>query len=143
MNRKIRKNYYFSIEGETEKWYFKWLENQINNNDNASFKVNFTVYVQKEPARAIKRITSVDKIEIVHVFDFEEPQNEEAFKNTLSSMKKAAGIKRVKKYYLGYSNYSFDLWIILHKSNMRIKRTHRSDYLSDINRNFNTHFESM
>lgn len=97
MNRKIRKNYYFSVEGETEKWYFKWLENQINNNDNASLKVNFTVYVQKEPARAIKRITSVDKIEIVHVFDFEEPQNEEAFKNTLSSMKKAAGIKRVKK----------------------------------------------
>ena len=45
MNRKIRKNYYFSVEGETEKWYFKWLENQINNNDNASFKVNFTVYV--------------------------------------------------------------------------------------------------
>ena len=119
MNRKIRKNYYFSVEGETEKWYFKWLENQINNNDNASFKVNFTVYVQKEPARAIKRITSVDKIEIVHVFDFEEPQNEEAFKNTLSSMKKAAGIKRVKKYYLGYSNYSFDLWIILHKSNTK------------------------
>lgn len=143
MNRKIRKNYYFSVEGETEKWYFKWLENQINNNDNALFKVNFTVYVQKEPARAIKRITSVDKIEIVHVFDFEEPQNEEAFKNTLSSMKKAAGIKRVKKYYLGYSNYSFDLWIILHKSNTRIKRNHRSDYLADINRCFNTHFESM
>ena len=40
-------------------------------------------------------------------------------KNTLSSMKKAAGIKRVKKYYLGYSNYSFDLWIILHKSNTK------------------------
>lgn len=58
-------------------------------------------------------------------------------------MKKATKMKKVRKYSLGYSNYSFDLWIILHKSNMRIKRTHRSDYLSDINRNFNTHFESM
>lgn len=143
MNRKIRKNYYFSVEGETEKWYLKWLESQINNNDNALFKVNFTVYIQKDPVAAIKRITSVDNIEVVHVFDFEEPQNEEAFKNTLSSMKKAARMKKVRKYNLGYSNYSFDLWIILHKSNMRIKRTHRSDYLSDINRNFNTHFESM
>lgn len=143
MNRKLRKNYYFSVEGETEKWYLKWLENQINNNDNALFKVNFTVYIQKDPVAAIKRITSVDNIEVVHVFDFEEPQNEEAFKNTLSSMKKAARMKKVRKYNLGYSNYSFDLWIILHKSNMRIKRTHRSDYLSDINRNFNTHFESM
>ena len=143
MNRKLRKNYYFSVEGETEKWYLKWLENQINSKDNASFKVNFTVYVQKEPARAAKRITSVDNIEIVHVFDFEEPQNEEAFKKTLSSMKKAAKMKKVKKYNLGYSNYSFDLWIILHKSNTGIKRNHRSDYLSDINRCFNTHFESM
>ena len=143
MNRKLRKNYYFSVEGETEKWYLKWLENQINSKDNASFKVNFTVYVQKEPARAAKRITSVDNIEVVHVFDFEEPQNEEAFKKTLSSMKKAAKMKKVKKYNLGYSNYSFDLWIILHKSNTGIKRNHRSDYLSDINRCFNTHFESM
>lgn len=143
MNRKLRKNYYFSVEGETEKWYLKWLENQINNNENSLFKVNFTVYVQKNPITAIKRITSVDNIEIVHVFDFEEPQNEEAFKNTLSSMKKATKMKKVRKYSLGYSNYSFDLWIILHKSNMRIKRTHRSDYLSDINRNFNNHFESM
>ena len=58
-------------------------------------------------------------------------------------MKKAARMKKVRKYNLVYINYSFDLWIILHKSNMRIKRTHRSDYLSDINRNFNTHFESM
>lgn len=47
MNRKLRKNYYFSVEGETEKWYLKWLENQINNNENSLFKVNFTVYVQK------------------------------------------------------------------------------------------------
>ena len=143
MNRKLRKNYYFSVEGETEKWYLKWLENQINNNDNASFKVNFNIYVQKDPVKAAKRITSLDNIEIVHVFDFEEPQNEEAFKITLSSMKNAAKMKKVKKYNLGYSNYSFDLWIILHKSNMRIIRNHRSDYLSDINRNFNTHFESM
>ena len=62
MNRKIRKNYYFSVEGETEKWYLKWLESQINNNDNALFKVNFTVYIQKDPVAAIKRITSVDNI---------------------------------------------------------------------------------
>ena len=44
---KTNKNYYFSVEGETEKWYLKWLENQINNNENSLFKVNFTVYVQK------------------------------------------------------------------------------------------------
>ena len=62
MNRKLRKNYYFSVEGETEKWYLKWLENQINNNDNASFKVNFKVYVQKDPVKAAKRITSLDNI---------------------------------------------------------------------------------
>ena len=28
--RKETKKYYFSVEGETEKWYLEWLENTIN-----------------------------------------------------------------------------------------------------------------
>ena len=30
MSRKECRKYYFSVEGETEKWYLKWLESQIN-----------------------------------------------------------------------------------------------------------------
>ena len=66
-----------------------------------------------------------------------------AFKNTLSAMKSASKIKKKVKYSLGYSNYAFDLWIILHKSFAKGRKNHRSNYLSDINRCYNTQFGSM
>ena len=28
--RKETKKYYFTVEGETEKWYFEWLQRTIN-----------------------------------------------------------------------------------------------------------------
>lgn len=31
MGRKVTKTYYFSVEGETEKIYLKWLEKTLNN----------------------------------------------------------------------------------------------------------------
>ena len=40
INRKITKKYYFSVEGETEQWYLKWLQNTINSSDKASCKVS-------------------------------------------------------------------------------------------------------
>lgn len=33
--------YYFTVEGETEKWYFDWLQKTINETDTTRFKVNF------------------------------------------------------------------------------------------------------
>lgn len=33
-------NYYISCEGETEKWYFEWLQTQINNDSRTKNKVN-------------------------------------------------------------------------------------------------------
>lgn len=143
MNRKLHKNYYFSEKEKQKNGISNGLKTKLIITRIHCLRWILLSMFKKNPITAIKRITSVDNVEIVHVFDFEEPQNEEAFKNTLSSMKKAAKMKKVKKYNLGYSNYSFDLWIILHKSNTGIKRNHRSDYLSDINRCFNTHFESM
>lgn len=32
--RKQTKKYYFSVEGETEKWYLEWLQKQINDSAN-------------------------------------------------------------------------------------------------------------
>lgn len=143
MSRKECRKYYFSVEGQTEKWYLEWLEGQINRNENAKYNVKLTVEITKNPLKMVKKTTILGDLEIVHVFDFEESQNEIAFKNTLSAMKNAAKMKKKVKYSLGYSNYTFDLWIILHKSCMMGRKSHRSNYLSDINRCYNTQFESM
>ena len=41
--RKKTQTYYFSVEGQTEYWYLKWIEEQINASDNAKFKVSIKV----------------------------------------------------------------------------------------------------
>ena len=64
----------------------------------------------------VKEQTILGDLQIIHVFDFEESQNESAFKETLSAMKKATKMKKNIKYSLGYSNYTFELWIVLHKA---------------------------
>ena len=45
--RKRKIQYYFSVEGETEKWYLEWLQRQINSTDNAAYGVVFNVKVEK------------------------------------------------------------------------------------------------
>lgn len=38
--RKPTNKYYFSVEGETEQWYLKWLQDTINNTEKAACKEN-------------------------------------------------------------------------------------------------------
>lgn len=114
MIRKEIKKYYFSVEGETEKWYLKWLEDKINEIEKSSYKVKFDIKVQKNPKKRAKQLSVIGKLNIFHMMDFEELNNEKSFQDTLTKMKEAEKIKSIK-YILGYSNYTFDLWIILHK----------------------------
>lgn len=39
MKRKTTNKYFFSVEGQTEKWYLERLENLINNNNNSKYNV--------------------------------------------------------------------------------------------------------
>ena len=72
MFKKECRIYYFSVEGETEKWYLEWLQGQINSNENARYNVKFILKVEKNPKKMIKKINVLSDIEILHVFDFEE-----------------------------------------------------------------------
>ena len=143
MFKKECRIYYFSVEGETEKWYLEWLQGQINSNENARYNVKFILKVEKNPKKMIKKINILSDIEILHVFDFEELQNEMSFQRTLSVMKEASKLKKKVKYVLGYCNYTFDLWIILHKKCAMENRSHRRNHLNDINRCYSKSFESM
>ena len=58
--RKLTKKYYFSVEGETEKWYLDWLQDLINNSD-ASCKVSFNSKVEKDPVKYVKGTMKVMK----------------------------------------------------------------------------------
>ena len=47
------------------------------------------------------------------------------------------------KYLLGYSNFTFELWIILHKAECNGVLAHRRQYLVPLNRAYNENFENL
>lgn len=141
---KKSKKYYFSVEGETEQWYLKWLENKINTDNRATSKVSFKCDIQKDPLKFAKKLTVLGKTEVVHLSDYEsdEPIHVTEFHRTMDQMKKASSEKQLK-YKFGYTNLTFDLWIVLHKINCNGSKVHRKHYITDINKAYNETFENM
>lgn len=142
---KRTKKFHFSVEGETEQWYLKWLQNLINGIPESNFKVSFDCPVQRNPLKRAKSIVVTGKTDIYHIFDYEsdEDQHVKEFKNTLDNMRKACKLGKQINYKLGYSNLTFDLWIVLHKLSCNNVLTHRKFYLKQINAGYNENFESM
>lgn len=58
-------------------------------------------------------------------------------------MIKAEKIGKKVKYDLGYSNLTFELWIILHKLDCNSSKTNCNHYLSELNKAYNENFEDL
>lgn len=142
---KKTKKYYFSVEGETEKYYLEWLQNTINNIPERKYNVKLDLKIEKDPLSRAKGITILEKTEIIHIFDkeSEEPIHQDQFYKTLKRMKEAQNLGRQIKYQLGYSNFTFELWIILHKIDFNTPLNHRSQYFSFINRAYEEQFSNL
>lgn len=145
MKRKISNQYYITVEGETEKIYLDKLKMLINDSGINSKKVKFKVKVEKSPKKAIKKITSLDSNRIYHVIDVEKPDQEgtEVFHKIIDELESANKYKKNTKYELLYTNISFELWIILHKSSCNGCKNNQSQYLTELNRSFHMNFESL
>lgn len=143
--RKPTNKYYFSVEGETEQWYLKWLQDLINNTEESVCKVSIDCPVKKNPLKHAKSLTVTKKVEIYHFFDYEsdEPIHVQGFQDTMNNMKKAEQLGKQIKYKSGYSNFTFDLWIILHMADCNTSYSHRKQYITPINKAFGEKFENM
>jgi hypothetical protein len=141
---KERNLYFFSVGGETEYWYLKWLENIINKNENSTHKVSIKCEVQSDPVKYIKKLTVFDKTVVYHLADYESDESihVQQFYTTMDRMKQASSQKQVI-YKFGYSNLTFDLWIILHMANCNVRMYHRDNYIKHLNRAYSESFESM
>ncbi len=143
--RKPNKKYYFSVEGETEHWYLKWLQDLINETEEAAYKISIDCPVRKNPLKHAKSLTVTRKIEVYHFFDYESDEgiHEQSFKNAMDNMKKAQNLGKQIVYRSGYSNFTFDLWIILHRLDCNSSYAHRKQYITAINRAYNEKFQDM
>jgi hypothetical protein len=142
---KSTKKYYFTVEGETEQWYLKWLQDRINERKETSYKVSFDCQVQKNPLKRAKSLIVTGKTEVWHLSDYEsdDPVHTKQFTETMNNMKAVKNIGKQIVYKFGYTNLTFDLWIILHKTDCNASYAHRNNYLSLLNRAYNEHFENM
>jgi hypothetical protein len=142
--RKETNKYYLSVEGETELWYFEWLQNTINTSNTSHYMVKFDCQ-KKDPMKLARGLVLLGKTEITHVVDreSEEDIHMRQFETILTRMKEAENIGKSIKYHLGYSNFAFELWIILHKTECAGAFTHRKQYISPLNRAFGEHFENL
>ena len=144
MERKLTKKYHFSVEGETEKWYLDWLKDNINQCDRSRYKVVMDCKVEKDPYKRAKKMVITSKTEIWHLSDYESNDrfHVQQFHHTIDHLKKASHIKNIT-YKFGYSNFTFDLWIILHMTNCNASFSHRKQYITPINRAFGEKFQNM
>lgn len=144
--RKIIQKYTFTVEGETEKWYLEWLEAQVNAAPENRYHVSITSKVMPNPLKFAKTVNPIAVPTAVHLCDYESNEEEHVtnFEGVLDALKKSNSlIGRSFRYTLGYSNFSFELWIILHKMNCNGIIADRSQYLKYINRIFETKFQSL
>lgn len=88
-NRKPTMKYHFSVEGETEQWYLKWLQDVINTTDATACKVSIDCPINKNPLKRANSMTVTGKTEIYHFFDYESSEDihVKQFYETLDNMK--------------------------------------------------------
>lgn len=143
--RKETRKYYFSVEGETEKWYFDWLQDTINSISESKYNVKLIAEIQQDPVKYVKKMTIINKTDVVHIFDREGVKSSDTtkFLNTLDKMKKAEKLGKNIKYISAYSNLSFDLWIILHKKDCNASKYDCGQYLPIINKVYDEKFENL
>lgn len=91
ITRKQKKMYYFTVEGQTEKWYLEWLRDKINNSEESLYCVVFDISIDTKPLQRAKKLSVTSRTEIWYLFDFEgdTPQYIQRFNNVLNEMSQA------------------------------------------------------
>lgn len=143
--KKICNQYFFSVEGHTEELYLKHLQNLINNNEELTYRVKFDIKVCKSVSSRAKRIVAPYKVNCFHICDYESNSKEhkKIFQEVLEEINDVSKINKNLNYKLGYSNYSFELWIVNHKLQCLYPKSNRKQYLEEINKGYNKNFMSL
>lgn len=142
---KEEKLYYFSVEGKTEQEYLKWLEKEINKHPEAKYFVKFNIQITNFPTKREKTIPSKENTDVFHFCDIEslDDYHLKFFHQVIDNLVKATKSKKINNYYLGYSNQTFDLWLVLHQMDAFAPNLHRKNYINFINKAFKTNYRGM
>lgn len=138
--------YFLSCEGETEFWYFEWLKKQINNDPRTKHKVDFR-YRKLMPSAFAKSNAGTFTKDMLNgsifcrIQDIEDYNDEhiKTFQLLLKSTKEAKQRYKKISFTIGYSNFTFEVWILAHKSKVKAIGD-RAYYYQEINSAYKTSF---
>lgn len=128
-----------TYEGETERWYFEWLQHLINKTDGRCLNVEFDFSKTLSPDSYAKRVSALfDGQKWYHLIDRESASDSDTarFRNSIESLKRVRSIKSCFSPILGYSNSSFELWMLLHIMDYRRSTSCAEDYWKDLKKGF-------
>ena len=142
--RKFNKVYHFSVEGQCEQLYLRHLQDLINGSESAYNKVRLNAKVST-PVKYVKSITVLDRTEIHHMHDVEseDADSKQSFNNMIEDLNKAKRLGKKITYHLCYSNLSFEVWLLWHKTDFFKNYMYPKEYLSDINKAYGMNFTSF
>ena len=109
------------------------------------YKVKIKADVQPDPVSYGKKLTVQSKNTVWHLSDIEGSSRKQiqSVESTFSRLKDVKKLGKAIIYKWGYSNLSFDLWMILHKRSCNAELANVDGYLRHINSAFSASFESM
>lgn len=148
LNKKESRLIYMSVEGvNCERLYFEHLKKLINSSGQNKFNLAVTPRVATPLEFAKRNAYKIkDKsIPFIHVQDIEDYNSKEhrdkffTVIDDIRSVEERLGIE----YRLGYSNYSFELWMLLHVTYMHYTVKDRYAYLAPINQHFHKHYRCL
>ena len=153
MNKKESRQFNISVEGAVcEKLYFEHLALLINNSSRNIYnmqvkpkKMSPLEYAKRNAYKPVEKRGRNKAVPYIHIQDIEDYYDDfqrNKFYSVISEMRTAEN-KFGITYELGYTNYTFELWMLLHVTNMKNSVRDRFAYLGHINRYFNKHYTSL
>ena len=145
---KESKEFIMSVEGENcENLYFRHLAKLINNSERNRY--NLSVDPKKtSPLKMAKRVgykRQFSKLPFVHIQDIEDYYDDyqkSKFYSLINDLREAEELLETS-YELGYSNYTFELWMLLHVADMNYSVASRDKYLEPIKKWFNRDYKNI
>lgn len=128
-----------SVEGKNcETLYFKHLSELINTSNKNKYNLALSIKKASPIDYAQRLYYKSSDNPFFHIQDIEDYNDQDFAKkfhgiiDEIEEAKNEFGID----YKLGYSNYTFELWILLHVADMKASVNHRNQYLTHINNHF-------
>ena len=152
MIKKELRTFYMSVEGiNCETLYFTHIAKLINESGSNRYnlKVNPKVASPMAYAKRMSGKTSDKKgsrnLPYIHIQDIEDYYSDyhrRKFFGIIDEMRKAEK-EFGMTYQLGYSNYTFELWMLLHVADMTHSVQDRHAYLAPVNQWFKKKYKSI